>query len=89
MFLGEMEEILDVVEPLQFQKIEVPLFKQIARCVSSAHFQVFNVYILLIKIIVSVLFVQSFNFQTCTCLNVHVNVLCQEFFFNLQLMFTL
>jgi serine/threonine-protein phosphatase 2A regulatory subunit B' len=40
MFLGEMEEILDVVEPLQFQKIEVPLFRQIARCVSSAHFQV-------------------------------------------------
>lgn len=41
MFLGEMEEILDVVEPLQFQKIETPLFRQIARCVSSAHFQVF------------------------------------------------
>lgn len=40
MFLGEMEEILDVVEPLQFQKIETPLFRQIARCVSSAHFQV-------------------------------------------------
>lgn len=40
MFLGEMEEILDVVEPLQFQKIEAPLFRQIARCVSSAHFQV-------------------------------------------------
>ncbi|XP_026815553.1 serine/threonine-protein phosphatase 2A 56 kDa regulatory subunit epsilon isoform [Rhopalosiphum maidis] len=40
MFLGEMEEILDVVEPLQFQKIETHLFKQIARCVSSAHFQV-------------------------------------------------
>ncbi|XP_050526667.1 serine/threonine-protein phosphatase 2A 56 kDa regulatory subunit epsilon isoform isoform X2 [Daktulosphaira vitifoliae] len=40
MFLGEMEEILDVVEPLQFQKIQVPLFRQIARCVSSAHFQV-------------------------------------------------
>lgn len=39
MFLGEMEEILDVVEPLQFQKIETHLFKQIARCVSSAHFQ--------------------------------------------------
>ncbi|VVC31034.1 Protein phosphatase 2A, regulatory B subunit, B56,Armadillo-type fold,Armadillo-like helical [Cinara cedri] len=40
MFLGEMEEILDVVEPLQFQKIESPLFRQIARCVSSSHFQV-------------------------------------------------
>lgn len=40
MFLGEMEEILDVIEPSQFQKIEVALFKQIARCVSSPHFQV-------------------------------------------------
>ncbi|UYV78783.1 PPP2R5B [Cordylochernes scorpioides] len=40
MFLGEMEEILDVIEPAQFVKIQVPLFKQIARCVSSPHFQV-------------------------------------------------
>ncbi|XP_067938985.1 serine/threonine-protein phosphatase 2A 56 kDa regulatory subunit epsilon isoform-like [Watersipora subatra] len=40
MFLGEMEEILDVIENSQFQKIMDPLFKQIARCVSSPHFQV-------------------------------------------------
>ena len=40
MFLGEMEEILDVIEPSQFQKIEDSLFRQIARCVSSPHFQV-------------------------------------------------
>ncbi|XP_013398866.1 serine/threonine-protein phosphatase 2A 56 kDa regulatory subunit epsilon isoform isoform X2 [Lingula anatina] len=40
MFLGEIEEILDVIEPTQFQKIQEPLFKQIARCVSSPHFQV-------------------------------------------------
>ncbi|KAF6023003.1 PPP2R5B [Bugula neritina] len=40
MFLGEMEEILDVIEPSQFQKIQEPLFRQIARCVSSPHFQV-------------------------------------------------
>lgn len=40
MFLGEIEEILDVTEPAQFVKIQEPLFKQIARCVSSPHFQV-------------------------------------------------
>ena len=40
MFLGEVEEILDVIEPSQFQKIQEPLFKQVARCVSSPHFQV-------------------------------------------------
>lgn len=40
MFLGEIEEILDVIEPAQFVNIQEPLFKQVARCVSSAHFQV-------------------------------------------------
>ncbi|CAG5117547.1 unnamed protein product [Candidula unifasciata] len=40
MFLGEIEEILDVIEPSQFQRIEEDLFRQIARCVSSPHFQV-------------------------------------------------
>ena len=41
MFLGEIEEILDVIEPAQFVKIQEPLFRQIAKCVSSPHFQVF------------------------------------------------
>ncbi|XP_026551569.1 serine/threonine-protein phosphatase 2A 56 kDa regulatory subunit alpha isoform isoform X1 [Pseudonaja textilis] len=40
MFLGEIEEILDVIEPSQFKKIQDPLFKQIAKCVSSSHFQI-------------------------------------------------
>ncbi|KAJ3101141.1 Serine/threonine-protein phosphatase 2A 56 kDa regulatory subunit delta isoform [Physocladia obscura] len=40
MFLNEIEEILDVIEPQEFVKIQVPLFQQIARCVSSPHFQV-------------------------------------------------
>lgn len=40
MFLGEMEEILDVIEPTQFLKIQEPLFRQIAKCVASPHFQV-------------------------------------------------
>lgn len=40
MFLGEIEEILDVIEPTQFKKVQEPLFKQISKCVSSSHFQV-------------------------------------------------
>ncbi|KAF9117445.1 hypothetical protein BGW39_002168 [Mortierella sp. 14UC] len=35
MFLNEIEEILDVIEPLEFVKIEGPLFTQIARCVAE------------------------------------------------------
>ena len=40
MFLNELEEILDVIEPAEFNKVMVPLFKQLAKCVSSPHFQV-------------------------------------------------
>ncbi len=40
MFLNELEEILDVIEPVEFQKVQVPLFRQLAKCVSSPHFQV-------------------------------------------------
>ena len=40
MFLNELEEILDVMEPVEFVKVMVPLFRQIARCISSPHFQV-------------------------------------------------
>lgn len=40
MFLNELEEILDVIEPAEFQKVMKPLFRQLAKCVSSPHFQV-------------------------------------------------
>ncbi len=40
MFLNELEEILDVIEPAEFTKVMVPLFRQLAKCVSSPHFQV-------------------------------------------------
>ena len=29
MFLNELEEILDVIEPVEFQKVMVPLFKKL------------------------------------------------------------
>jgi serine/threonine-protein phosphatase 2A regulatory subunit B' len=40
MFLNEVEEILDVIDPAQFTKIQIALFTQLARCVASQHFQV-------------------------------------------------
>jgi len=40
MFLNEVEEVLDVTDPAEFQKIQVPLFQQLARCINSQHFQV-------------------------------------------------
>lgn len=53
MFLGEIEEILDVIEPPQFVRIQEQLFRQIAKCVSSPHFQVrvitFSNYLLKFK----------------------------------------
>uniref|UniRef100_A0A7N8X7J7 Serine/threonine protein phosphatase 2A regulatory subunit n=1 Tax=Mastacembelus armatus TaxID=205130 RepID=A0A7N8X7J7_9TELE len=33
-------EILDVIEPTQFKKIQEPLFNQISKCVANPHFQV-------------------------------------------------
>ncbi|ESO04663.1 hypothetical protein HELRODRAFT_187003 [Helobdella robusta] len=40
MFLGEMEEILDVIDPSEFKKVVTPLFKQLSKCMSSSHFQI-------------------------------------------------
>lgn len=40
MLLGEVEEILDIIEPSQFMRIQEPLCRQLAKCASSPHFQV-------------------------------------------------
>ncbi|CAI4964491.1 CGH_1_HP_G0138810.mRNA.1.CDS.1 [Saccharomyces cerevisiae] len=40
MFLNEIEDIFEVIEPLEFIKVEVPLFVQLTKCISSPHFQV-------------------------------------------------
>ena len=40
MFLGELEEILDLMEPEHFRSILKELFTRIAKCVASPHFQV-------------------------------------------------
>ncbi|KAL6212169.1 hypothetical protein ACLB2K_017390 [Fragaria x ananassa] len=40
MYLGELEEILEAVNMVEFQKVMVPLFCRIASSINSSHFQV-------------------------------------------------
>ncbi|CAN4091793.1 unnamed protein product [Withania somnifera] len=40
MFLGELEEVLQATQPPEFQRLMVPLFRQMSLCLSSSHFQV-------------------------------------------------
>jgi serine/threonine-protein phosphatase 2A regulatory subunit B' len=40
MFLGELEEVLELTDVAEFQKCMVPLFRRIASCLNSSHFQV-------------------------------------------------
>lgn len=40
LFLIEIEDIFEVIEPHEFQRIQIPLFVQLAKCISSPHFQV-------------------------------------------------
>lgn len=46
MFLNELEEVLEATQPPEFQRCMVPLFRQIARCLNSLHFQVYDLIIL-------------------------------------------
>ncbi|CAK8570057.1 unnamed protein product [Lathyrus sativus] len=40
MFLGELEEILEGINMVEFQRIMIPLFLRISCCINSLHFQV-------------------------------------------------
>ena len=40
MFLGELEEILETINMVEFQRVMVPLFWRIGCCINSLHFQV-------------------------------------------------
>ncbi|KAL0310459.1 UNVERIFIED_CONTAM: Serine/threonine protein phosphatase 2A regulatory subunit B' beta isoform [Sesamum calycinum] len=42
LFLGELEEVLEVTQSAEFQRCMVPLFRQIGRSLNSPHFQVEN-----------------------------------------------
>ena len=39
LFLGELEEILEMTQAQEFAKVLEPLFRQLARCLNSSHFQ--------------------------------------------------
>jgi len=40
LFLNELEELLDLTQPEQFEVLIPPLFARLAKCISSPHFQV-------------------------------------------------
>lgn len=40
MFLNEVEDIFEVMDPQEFVKVQEPLFQQLAKSVASPHFQV-------------------------------------------------
>ncbi|KAF7813641.1 serine/threonine protein phosphatase 2A 57 kDa regulatory subunit B' theta isoform-like [Senna tora] len=40
MFLSELEEVLEATQSPEFQRCMVPLFRRIAQCLNSSHFQV-------------------------------------------------
>ncbi|PTU21132.1 hypothetical protein P175DRAFT_0437837 [Aspergillus ochraceoroseus IBT 24754] len=40
MFLNEVEDIFEVMDPAEFAKVQEPLFQQLAKSVASPHFQV-------------------------------------------------
>ena len=42
MFLNEVEDIFEVMDPAEFAKVQEPLFNQLAKSVASPHFQVGN-----------------------------------------------
>ena len=56
MFLNELEEILDVIEHSEFSKIMTPLFNQLARCVSSPHFQVGTGSVFIVELYQNIIF---------------------------------
>ncbi|ODV92780.1 hypothetical protein CANCADRAFT_12650, partial [Tortispora caseinolytica NRRL Y-17796] len=40
LFLSELEDIIESIEPSEFVQVQTPIFQQLSRCISSTHFQV-------------------------------------------------
>ena len=40
LFLNELEEILELAQPPEFNKFQVNLFKRVSLCINCPHFQV-------------------------------------------------
>jgi hypothetical protein len=60
MFLNEIEDIFEVMDPAEFAKVQEPLFNQLAKSVASPHFQVSTVRTILTGIVLT-LFARSPN----------------------------
>lgn len=45
MYLNEVEDIFEVMDPAEFAKVQEPLFHQLAKSVASPHFQAFTLLI--------------------------------------------
>ena len=43
MYLNEVEDIFEVMDPAEFAKVQEPLFHQLAKSVASPHFQVCSI----------------------------------------------
>lgn len=65
MFLSEIEEILEMISMVEFQKIMVPLFRRIGFCLNSSHYQVY----FLLQTISVIIHCVSLNF---TCWYIHI-----------------
>jgi hypothetical protein len=50
MFLNEVEDIFEVMDPAEFAKVQEPLFNQLAKSVASPHFQVCTWFIVVLEI---------------------------------------
>jgi len=48
MILGEVEEILEVVDAKNFKTVAEPLFQQLAKSVVSPHFQVYPYFLFIL-----------------------------------------
>lgn len=40
LFVGELEEVLELTQPAEFARVAAPLFRRISQCLTSSHFQV-------------------------------------------------
>lgn len=44
MFLGEMEELIDALQPSDFVKLLTSILHQLSKCVENEHFQVDDIF---------------------------------------------
>lgn len=81
LFLGELEEVLDGTNAMEFQRCMVPLFKQIAHSINSPQYQVSEAHHNLLKYSgCSAMFVTSFCLLLCCSNHLNFVVVCNCWF---------